>query len=328
MNVKRYYRVLTLGVIMMVGIVGVCFLVCSPHSSFSSIPTSILPSLEQQRSLEATTTSFSLPSFLNSEVISFTVNPAFIRSALAKYPPLSPLTSKVSRIKGVIVPHHDLASDLIAEVLQKVAQSEKPERIILLGPNHPDRGSASVLTTKAVWQMGELQVVPDEETIQELLNRRVVVSDTAVLSHEHSIFTILPFIHTYFPDAKIVPLILKSDLGRRDAFNLAKHLQDFLDDKTLLIASIDFSHYLPSNVAPQKDRYTQQLIFTHAYEKIIELTSEYSDSPASLITLLKTMELTHATSTTLVRNTNSGQILKRPLYSSTSYFTIMFGQKY
>ena len=225
----------------------------------------------------------------------------------------------------MIVPHHDLASDLIAEALQKVAQSEQPKRIILIGPNHPDLGSATVLTTKAIWQMRDIKVFPDELVLNNLVDQHVAEVDDTILSHEHSIYTILPFIHTYFPDAKVVPLILSSKLHITGSFALAQTLQKYLDDQTLVIASIDFSHYLPSDEDPIKDAYTKQIILSRDYNDIASLHNDHMDSPPSLITILKTMDLAGMISTTILRNSNSGLIVGRPIYSSTSYFTILFG---
>jgi AmmeMemoRadiSam system protein B len=258
------------------------------------------------------------------QTITFTVRPNFIYPALAKYPAPTTTTSSSIKIKGVIVPHHDLASNLIAEALQKVAETERPKRIILIGPNHPDLGNANVLTTKAVWSMGEIRVSPDEEVLQELIDHHIADTDDNILAHEHSIYTILPFIHTYFPNAKIVPLILNSRLHASGSLALAEELQKYIDDQTLIIASIDFSHYLPSDEDPIKDAYTKEVLLNRDYEKIASLNNDYTDSPSSLIMILKTMELSGAASTTILRNSNSGLIIGRPIYSSTSYFTILF----
>lgn len=258
------------------------------------------------------------------ENITFTVSPTFITPALTKYPPPTTTISSNHKIKGAIVPHHDLASDLIAEALQKVAETQKPKRIILIGPNHLDLGSTKILTTKAIWQAGNLHIFPDEEVIQKLVGRWIATIDNEVLAKEHSIFTILPFIHHYFPDTKLVPLILNSKLDLNELFILSDRLQSHLDNETLVIASIDFSHYLPSHEVEIKDQYTKQLILSHNYERITQLNDGYTDSPPSLNAILKTMELVGATSTTIVRNTNSGALLGRPVYSSTSYFTILF----
>jgi AmmeMemoRadiSam system protein B len=122
----------------------------------------------------------------------------------------------------------------------------------------------------------------------------------------------------------VVPIILSSKHDIKKSEKLALGLKNLVDDHTIVLASVDFSHYLPSYVAPQKDVVTKQALEKFDYETISKLNNDYLDSPPSIIALLKTMENLPATHMTMVSNTNSGVLLHQEVQSSTSYFTYIF----
>jgi len=66
---------------------------------------------------------------------------------------------------------------------------------------------------------------------------------------EHSLEVQLPFLQQTLPDCTIVPIVF----GRADAETVARRLLEHVDDKTLLVASSDLSHYYPYDVARRLD---------------------------------------------------------------------------
>jgi AmmeMemoRadiSam system protein A len=66
---------------------------------------------------------------------------------------------------------------------------------------------------------------------------------------EHSLEVQLPFLQRVLEDFTMVPIVF----GSVDPREVAKSLQDTLDEKTVLVASSDLSHYYPYDVAQQLD---------------------------------------------------------------------------
>jgi AmmeMemoRadiSam system protein B len=260
--------------------------------------------------------------------ISLNPNPVLFNKAIQKFPLLTSPTTSEKKITGVILPHHDLASDLIAEVFQKLQVSQPAiKRFIIIGPNHPNKGSSLAITGNISWQLQSGSVESDEQGIESLLRYNEIGFDNNILSEEHSIFTIVPFVHYYYSGAKVVPLILNSTQTVQQSELLANYLKNLVDKDTVIIASVDFSHYLPSNITPQKDEITQAAMIQRDYEKIQKFNNDYIDSPPSIITFLSLMDSLSASNSTIVNHTNSGLLLGREIESSTSYFTIIFQQK-
>jgi len=262
-----------------------------------------------------------IPNFSTS--VSF--NPHLFYPAIQKYPKENKKNDEV-KIVGAIVPHHDLASDLIAEVFQKISKTNSPKKIILIGPNHPDSGAYSAQTANINWNVLNNRIETEQETFQKMLKFRSVGIDNEIVSKEHSIFTLLPFVTYYFPEAKVTPIILTSTHDLRASKALAESISPLIDEDTLILASIDFSHYLPSTATYEKDKISKSAIEKRNYELIAALNNDYLDSPPSLITFLKIMDLNQASKMEIVSNTNSGFLLGKDVESSTSYFTILFSK--
>jgi len=67
---------------------------------------------------------------------------------------------------------------------------------------------------------------------------------------EHSLEVQLPFLQTVLKNFNIVPIVV----GKVDTQTLARELLNYIDDKTILVASSDLSHYHPYKPASIKDK--------------------------------------------------------------------------
>lgn len=227
-------------------------------------------------------------------------------------------------VKGGIIPHHTLPSFLIAGFFQRLS-GQHPKRIVLIGPNHPDKGQSKLLTSRASWQTPFGTVVTDVASVDALVRDDHASIDDERLSQEHSVAAIMPYIKYYLPDATVVPIILKSSVTLDESEVLSRDLADMLgDDDTVLIASVDFSHYLTSREAQENDTKTRRLIDAFDSRSLFGMTSDYLDSPPSIATLLETMKRAGAKKTDLLANTNSGLLAHDALSGVTSYFVFAF----
>jgi len=67
---------------------------------------------------------------------------------------------------------------------------------------------------------------------------------------EHALETQIPFIQRVLPEARVVPVVM-GDVDPRQA---ADALAGFLNERTVIVASSDLSHYLPYNTARHLDQ--------------------------------------------------------------------------
>ncbi|HTX86565.1 MAG TPA: AmmeMemoRadiSam system protein B [Candidatus Nanoarchaeia archaeon] len=227
-----------------------------------------------------------------------------------------------------LVPHHDLASGLAAEFFSSLAKKQKVRNFIIIGPLHSDASLAPVISGRFIWDAGFARVENNYQILDELEAGKLVVDDEKDLRTEHSIYNLVPFIAHYFPGAKIVPLALTSHNSPEQCAALAVALQKYLaTGDTVLLASVDFSHYLPDAQTPAKNSRMIELMANRDCAAISGLKSDYLDSPPALIILLQAADLSGA-SFNILASTNSGAITGVPELSSTSYITAYFAKDF
>ncbi|MGB4438979.1 MAG: AmmeMemoRadiSam system protein B, partial [Sedimentibacter sp.] len=110
-------------------------------------------------------------------------------------------------IRGCIVPHHLVASDLIHEVFQNV-KKDKYKTVVLIGPDHESINKGKIFTTLSNWQTPTGILETDIEVTRELLKKSFVIENDDKLSIEHSTSSIIPFIKYYLEDVKVITLVL------------------------------------------------------------------------------------------------------------------------
>ncbi len=228
---------------------------------------------------------------------------------------------KHSAVRGVILPHHLVAEDMIVEVLASF-DSSHIKRIILIGPNHVERGGHTALLPGVNWEIEGERFTLDQERLSELQEEGVIMRDDAAVMAEHAISVPLPFIQDVMPGVKILPIILSENQSIERLQTLGKRLAP--DEQTLIIASIDFSHYLSLDQANINDEATRTLISDWDYAGLYDLNSDYLDSSSAMIAFLAAMEAAGAADSQVINHSNSALILGAGYDYTTSYFTMIF----
>lgn len=231
------------------------------------------------------------------------------------------LSEAGGRIIGAVVPHHLVAYELIGEVFG-LLQKQEPSLVFIFGPNHFHRGER-ILTSTWSWQTPFGLVEADEEAIEKLFERTAIKEGNEVFSQEHSIGSLMAFVKYYLPKAKIVPIILHHDVSLEEVQALAKTIAAINED-SIYLASVDFSHYLTAEEAELKDRETKDMMQKKNLAGLFTLGDDYLDSPASLGMLFALMGEKGFDDFEVLKNTNSGYILGSGSIETTSYFTLIF----
>lgn len=225
-------------------------------------------------------------------------------------------------ILAAVVPHHLIGGRYIADVFSQ-AKINQIKTVIVLGPNHKEKGDNEVFTTVSDWITAQGRLEADQIPIESLIQKKVAMEEKNIIAGDHSIGNILPFVAYYLPEAKIVPIIVKHNISDEKEDMLLRWLMENIDDKTLVIGSADFSHYLSVTEANEKDVEMKKMIEGKKYTQIEKLNNDYVDSPQTLLTILKLAETRNATKS-LIRSQNSYDVLGVDLTNTTSHFEIVF----
>lgn len=242
--------------------------------------------------------------------------------------------NKQERLKAMaaIAPHHDLAAQYVAELFSKLSNPEI-KTVIVVGPNHENVGATDVVTGVIDYQLLDGELATDADWVDWLEQEKLANIEPERFSNEHSIYALAPFVKYYFPEARIVPLILKSSLSPAEAQRLGEVLADKIkssnnEDNTLVIGSIDFSHYLPTEQANLKDAETRQALLARDYSRLYSFGNDNIDSPMTATVVLTAATRLGGDKTEIVANVNQAEatgLVSVP--SSTSYFTVVLGRE-
>jgi len=229
-------------------------------------------------------------------------------------------------IKGGIIPHHLLAGEIIASFFKTVASiNPDVELVVVIAPNHKRLGKAKIHTGSWNWETPFGILYADGETVKQIENECGAAKNFKLLEEEHSVSSLVPYIKYFLPGSKIVPVLLHGDLGFENSISLGEKIESIVEGKNyVIIASVDFSHYLPVEKADKMDEITLEAIKTRDITAISHMGNDNLDSPPSIIALLKAMDKAGAENIAVLDHSNSARITGTGGSNTTSYFSIMF----
>lgn len=157
-------------------------------------------------------------------------------------------------LRGLVCPHagYVYSGPVAAHSYAALAEDGWPETFIVLGPNHTGVGASVALGTEDFQTpLGPVRV--DQDLAAKLL-KDVLYEDMAAHRFEHSIEVQLPFLQHIKEDVTFVPICLM-DQEYGTARKVGQIIKDAVRGRDIIvIASTDFSHYLPKDVAAKLDR--------------------------------------------------------------------------
>ena len=231
------------------------------------------------------------------------------------------LEEPAARVYAGIIPHHLIVKDKIAAWFSGLEKFDY-ETVVLIGPNHFNTGRARRATSTQAWQTPYGVVDADVDLINKIISKSEIKNDPAAFTREHSMSAPIAFIKKSFPKAKVVPLIIKDSVTAKEADELAQLLFEMIDpEKTLVIASIDFSHEKTADEADKDDEKSFAAISNFNVEEIYNAAL---DSRPSVYCLLKYLQKIEATKASRIFHTNSGRVIGKPDEPTTSHQLFYF----
>jgi AmmeMemoRadiSam system protein B len=235
--------------------------------------------------------------------------------------------SPVTNIRAGVLPHHLLASVFISETLKSLPK--ETATIILIGPNHEEKGNSKFIISGQIWNTPYGLVYSDSEFAAILSKNEFIKTDDEIISNEHSVGAIIPYIKYLLPGAKVIPIIVKQKIDPSEIESVSDTLSQLLkrNENSVILVSTDFSHYLNVSEANEKDGETLNSIKMRDYSKIVSYGNDNIDSPASLVLLMKSIEKLGDFEINVLNHSNSGILMNKPDSQTTSYFSIVFQQR-
>ncbi len=157
------------------------------------------------------------------------------------------------KIVGGIVPHagYIFSGPVAAHFYRELALDGFPKTFIIIGPNHYGIGSGiAVCTDDFLTPYGKVKV--NRELVRELV-RDIIDADCTAHRYEHSIEVQLPFLQFFKKDIEFVPITMLIQ-EMEAAIRVGEIIRDSIKgEDVVVIASTDFSHYVPHKMAYKRD---------------------------------------------------------------------------
>lgn len=247
--------------------------------------------------------------------------------------PLKP--GSTDRFKGGVVPHagYYYSGHEAAHTYLRMYELGLPDTVIIIGPCHRSFSDAEIGVYPGDGFETPFGVCDiDTDLASKIAGKRPFKFDENVHCFEHSIEVQLPFLQYIYEKArkqlKIVPLCV-ADQGLDTALLAAGAISEItgglFEKKVALIASSDFSHYIPADVARKIDRYAIDEILRLDVEKMYEMIDKYDISMCGYgpITIcIESLRKLYDIEPTLLKYGSSGDV--RPMPEVVGYAAISF----
>lgn len=216
-------------------------------------------------------------------------------------------TESILGIKGILVNHHLLASNLIATEFLRARESN-PKLVVVLSPNHFMQGDGKIIISNANWHTPYGVLEGAHDVVEKLVRTKNIFIDESPFENEHGISGIIPFVKKIFPDTKVLPVIFKPYTTKEDIELFIKNLQFLMPPRTLIVGSFDFSHDSTVDIAELRDALSREILIQNKLEEIEKISV---DSKPGLYAFMRLMQI-QKTIFYMDINTNSSEILQRP----------------
>ncbi|MDD1776345.1 MAG: AmmeMemoRadiSam system protein B [Candidatus Methanomethylicus sp.] len=174
-------------------------------------------------------------------------------------------TSSSRSITAIVSPHagYVYSGPIAAHGYLELSKEPVPEIIVVIGPNHTGMGAGVSVWGGGEWELpfGKIQI--DRVMAKSLACSGIAEVDETAHLYEHSIEVQLPFLqYLYGSNFKLIPIcMMLQDAGT--SIELGLGLAEMLKGKSaLVVASTDFSHYVPYAMAYKKDAMVSEAILS------------------------------------------------------------------
>lgn len=243
----------------------------------------------------------------------------------AKIPP----ADKSNKITGMVCPHAGyMYSGPVAAHSYYEASSLKVDLVIIIGPNHYGIGSGIATMKEGSWETPLGSVDVNSAAAEQVVKSSGIVDfDDAAHSEDHCLEVQLPMLqYIYKHRFQILPIILWMQ-DKATAIDVGNAVAEVAKDKNaLLIASSDFTHYEPNEVAHKKDNELIKAILeldVNKYYTVLERLNVTACGYGAIASIMTAAKILGAMKGELLKYATSGDIAGNKS-SVVGYGSILF----
>jgi MEMO1 family protein len=217
-------------------------------------------------------------------------------------------------ITGLVAPHAGyIYSGKTAGFAYKTIKNKNYKTVIIISPSHQEYfpGISVYEGDGYITPMGVVEV--NKEIVNQLTEGSInVFRGSEGHSQEHGVEVHLPFLQFILQDFNIVPIVM-GDQSKIYIDELAERISDSIDEKTLVIASSDLSHFYSRDIAQKLDSVVEKRINNYDYEGLygdLEHKRCEACGGGPIIAMMKSIELRNKSKSMVLDRSDSGDVSK------------------
>lgn len=216
-------------------------------------------------------------------------------------------------VVALVAPHAGLKySGPVAAFAYRALESRRYDTIVLVGPSHYVPFAGASIWPRGAFEtpLGHLQV--DEDAAAAIVAATPIVHELPrAHAREHSLEMQLPFLATFAPAARIVPIVMGHQT-RETAYGLADGLAAALAGRrALLVASSDLSHFHDAGTAAALDEQVIDRVDRFDPDGLMALLEQRSDHACGggpMVSVLRAARALGGARSRVVRHADSGDV--------------------
>lgn len=224
-------------------------------------------------------------------------------------------------ILGGVSPHAGLmfSGPVAAHLYDAIASDGVPGTFVIIGPNHTGSGSGVALAMEDFET--PLGVAKVDQELAAAMRKDLVDVDPKAHHYEHSIEVQLPFIQYISEEFKFVPICMAFQ-DYDAARSLGETVRDAVRGKdAIVVASTDFSHYVTSETAREKDGMALEAIERMDVKGLYDVVMEESISMCGYGPVMAMMTACEGGKARVLKWATSGDV--RPMRDVVGYAAVV-----
>ena len=242
----------------------------------------------------------------------YPADPAKLQDEIGLLLSISTPDKNIKNVFGIISPHAGyIYSGRTAAYAFNLVKDVSYENIIIISPSHREYFPGISIYDGDAFEtpLGDIPV--NNYIAQELTDRsKLIFKGISGHRQEHAIEVQLPFLQTVLKNFSIVPIVM-GDQGRSFIDELSLKLTEVVDDKTLVVASSDLSHYHSKAEAYKLDSVVEKRISDFDYDQLqFDLEERLCEACGGgpIVSMMKTAALQKKKETAILNRSDSGDV--------------------
>lgn len=217
---------------------------------------------------------------------------------------------KFNNIAGLVAPHAGyLYSGKTAAFAFNTIANKKYETVIIISPSHREYFPGISIYDGDAYET-PLGIVEINKEVKEKLISEKIFEGIQGHRNEHAVEVEIPFLQKVLKDFKIVPVVM-GDQNKIYVDELSQKLAEVIDDKTLIIASSDLSHFYSREEAKVLDSKVQKRIEDFDFaglQKDLELRNSEACGGGCIVSLMKSAKSKNINKSKVLSYTDSANV--------------------